>query len=112
MGKQVFLGVVDRNKGIDIPWRGTNVTVEHSYEPEQNLLVTLEINDNTICAEVVSVELPTLLQLKQMKDELSADWARFDSIFQTASLAQKVLMLKALNQVIVRQNYINYKQEK
>ncbi len=97
MTQEVFLGAVDRDKNIYIPWRGTHVYVEHNYDPGQNLLVTLEIGENTLCAEVVKVELPALKQLKQMKDELAADWARFSLMFEMSPMKDQVRMLRALD---------------
>lgn len=104
MEQLTFLGEVDRNGNIYIPWRGTHCYVDHNYEIGQNLIVTLEIDDNTICAHVVKVELPTLQQLKEMKDELSGDWWRFEQIFRNATMAQKTRMLKALDKSIAEQN--------
>jgi|GEM_PF-5219416 len=97
MAGGVFLGVVDRDGSIDIPWRGTYLRWKHNYDPGQNLLVTLETGDNTIYAKVIRVEMPTLEQLKDMKDELKADWDRFTSVFQNATMADQVRMLRALD---------------
>jgi hypothetical protein len=97
MSKEVFLGVVDRDNTIYLPWRGTYMFVEHNYEPGQNLLVTLEINENTV--EVVKVELPTIKQLKQIKDELDSDWHRCSLVFKMVSMKDKVRMLRALDLV-------------
>ncbi len=104
--EQTFLGVVERDGGIYIPWRGTNVYYGTNasngeiYELGQNLIVTLEIDENTICAHVVKVELPTLEQLKKIKDELSTDWNRFELIFNSGTLGQRVTMLWALDQAL------------
>ena len=98
-----FLGVVDRNGSIFIPWRGTNVSLEHNFEPGQNLLVELEIKAGM--GKVIKVELPTLEQLKQMKEELLLDWYRFAEIFRTAPMRQKVLMLHALGNEMRSQNW-------
>jgi len=99
-----FLGVVERNGSIFIPWRGTNVSLKHNFEPCQNLLVDLEFN-KTGTGSVVKAELPTLEHLKQMKDELSLDWDRFTQIFNRASMLQKVLMLCALDKEMRSQSW-------
>lgn len=93
-----FLGIVDRDGSIFIPWRGTHVSLEHNFEPGQNLLV--ELNTTAGLGRVVKAELPTLEKLKEMKEELSSDWHRFAEIFRTASMRQKVLMLRALDQAM------------
>lgn len=105
MAELVFLGVVNRDKHIDIPWRGTTIYIEPDYDIGQNLLVTLEIGDNTFCADSKKVELPTLEQLKKMKDELDGDWTRFTLLFKDASMRQKVLILKALEVRTTRQDF-------
>ncbi len=99
MENLTFLGVVNRDRNIDIPWRGTTIYVEHDYEVGQNLIVTLAIDENTICAPVVKVELPEIKQLKAMKDELTSDWERFSAIFNNSSMGDKVRMLRALDMV-------------
>jgi hypothetical protein len=92
----VFLGVVNRTGGIDIPWLGTTVVVKHEYEPLQNLLVTLAPGFNT----VVKIDLPTLQQLKDIKDETAEDWQRFTQIFTSSNMRLRVLMLKALDRLM------------
>jgi len=101
-----FLGVVNRDGSIFIPWRGTNVTLDHNFEVDQNLLVTLEIN-KAGTGKVLKAELPTLNQLKQMKEELFSDWYRFAEIFRTAPMRQKVLMLCALDKAMRRKSWSN-----
>lgn len=96
--ENTFLGVVDRDGSIFIPWRGTNVSREN-FEPGQNLLVELKINQGGL-GQVIKAELPTLEQLKQMKDELSADWDRFAQMFNGVSMLRKVLMLRALDRAM------------
>ena len=98
-----FLGVVERDSSIFIPWRGTHVYPVHDFEPGQNLLVELDITAGL--GRSVKAELPTLEQLKQMKDELSSDWCRFTEIFNKASMLQKVLMLRALDKAIGAKEY-------
>ncbi len=92
--KNIFLGVIDRNKRIFIPWRDPIVIIDHKYEVGQNLLVTLEDGQAT------KIELPTLAQLKAMNDELTDDWARFSELFKQFSMGQKVEMLRALDRKI------------
>jgi hypothetical protein len=97
---EVFLGVVNRTGGIDIPWRGTTVLpLVGTYEPEQNLLVTLDTTTPGI-ATVVKIELPTLQQLKDIKDETAEDWQRFTHIFNLSNMRLRVLMLKALDRLM------------
>lgn len=96
MSEEVFLGVVELNGNIAIPWRGTHVFNKHGYNPGQIVLVTLDDTDSGM-RSVVKVEIPTLDQLKQMKDELKEDWSRFSKIFKQASMIHKVQMLRALD---------------
>jgi hypothetical protein len=91
VGKDTFLGVVERNGSIYIPWRGTHVATDSEYEPGQNLLVTIVDGRATI-------DLPTIVQLKQIRDELNADWERFTEIFRQVPMGRKVRMLQALDQ--------------
>ena len=93
---EVFLGVVNRNGNIDIPWRGTAIYVPHSYEVGQNLLVTID-TEGSASGKVVKVDLPTLRQVKQMKDELASDWERFSLIFKSMPMGQQVTLLRALD---------------
>lgn len=103
MKNDMFLGIVEWDGSIFIPWRGTNVYPKHDFEPGQNLLVELDITAGL--GQVVKVELPTLEQLKQMKDELSSDWSRFTEIFNKASVLQRVLMLHALDKEMRSQSW-------
>jgi len=98
MSEEVFLGVVDKNGNIFIPWRGTHVYVEHDYEADTNLLVTLDTEH--AFGQVAKVELPTLKQIKAMKEEFAFDWERFSSVFKHAPMRLQVLMLHALNRVM------------
>lgn len=95
----VFLGVVERDGNIYIPWRGTHVTVEHNYEIGDNLLVTLDTTGN-LSDKVIKVELPTLDQLKKIRDELANDWERFTDIFTQFPMWKKVEMLRSLDNSI------------
>lgn len=99
----IFLGVVDRDGSIFIPWRGTHVSLEHNFDVGQNLLVQAEENGPFV--KYVKAELPTLEQLKQMKDELWSDWYRLVEIFRTAPMLQKVLMLRALDKEMRSQDW-------
>jgi len=96
MKENVFLGVANRRGEIDIPWRGTVIArrPELNYEPGQNFFITI-VNG---CAE--KVELPTLQEIKQAKDETANDWARFHQIFLQSNLGRRVLMLRALDEAI------------
>lgn len=91
-----FLGVVKRDRSIYMPWRGTNVSIKHHFCMGQNLLVYFDRTDNY--AE--KVELPTLEQLKEMKEELDSDWSRFAEIFDAAPAFQRVLLLRAMDRVM------------
>lgn len=102
-----FLGVVGRDGSIFIPWRGTNVSIEHNFDPGQNLIVELEIKRGNIIGRVIKAELPTLNQLAQMKAELWSNWYRLVEIFRTAPMRQKVLMLRALDQAMRAGNWEN-----
>lgn len=99
----IFLGVVARDGSIFIPWRGTNVSLVHDFEPGQDLLVELDITAGM--GKVIKAELPTLEQLKKMKDELWSDWWRLAEIFRTAPMKRKVLMLQALDNAMRSSNW-------
>jgi len=101
--EQVFLGIVDRDNSIFIPWRGTKISTNHEHQAGQYLLVTLDVNDSGV-GKVTKIDLPTLAQVKQIKEELNNDWYRMAKIFEQASMVKKVLMLKALDETIREQS--------
>lgn len=101
MKSDVYLGVVVRDGSIFIPWQCNIIYMRHNFEPGQNLLVYFE-NGN-----VIKAELPTLEQLKQMKEELWSDWYRLAEIFRTASMSQKVLMLRSMDQAMRNPSWEN-----
>lgn len=99
METDTFLGVVNRDGSIFIPWRGTNVSLEHNFAVGQNLLVKLEITKSGV-GKVIKAEMPTLVQSLKMEDELWADWYRLAGIFRMAGMRQQVLMLRAMDKAM------------
>ncbi len=97
--KLICLGVVNRQRAIYIPWRGTTIFPQHEYEPGQTLLVTLEINEAGN-GESVNIELPTLELLVKMRQELESDWTRMAKIFESYPMWRKVELLRALDRKI------------
>jgi hypothetical protein len=92
--QQLYLGTIDRDGYLYIPWLGSCWRNRKHYGVGQILIVTMENN------KVVGVELPEFKQLKAMKDETTSQWLMFDEIFKQSPLFRQTLMLKALNEVM------------
>lgn len=91
-----FLGVVNRNGVIYIPWTGATIPKISRHPPGTNLIVTLDNNGE----KFISARLPSLKAIKQMKEESHAAWLRFEQIFEQELLLRKTRMLRALNEVM------------